>query len=225
MAKEGYGLVYQQVTRDQTISMEAKAIYAYLCSFAGADGTCYPSLELMCKELDATQERVRKHLKALRAAGYVSVERQRNGSLFGNNIYKIHHEGQETDFPSKENRCADNLCMEKPRTENQWTENTANNNNSTNNNSLNNNSTNNRNNTCFRVCAILNRAKERLYSKGRLKSSAGQWVIDRLLSNGYTPEEIEAAARHMTETVSNDNAIQWYKFWDYCEEDYKNKGD
>jgi len=29
----------------------------------------------------------------------------------------------------------------------------------------------------------------------------------------------------MTETVSNDNAIQWYKFWDYCEEDYKNKGD
>ncbi len=109
MNKEGFGVVYSHVLRDDSISLEAKGIYAYLCGFAGADGTCYPAFQLMCKELNATQERVRKHLKALRAAGYVSVERQRNGTTFGHNVYTIHHGNQKTDCPSNKNPSPSNL--------------------------------------------------------------------------------------------------------------------
>ena len=35
--ENGYGLIAQKVMRDKDLSPVAKSIYAYICSFAGAD--------------------------------------------------------------------------------------------------------------------------------------------------------------------------------------------
>ena len=45
--KNGYGIVAKFVMRDKNLSVEAKAIYAYICSFAGSGTTAFPSAELM----------------------------------------------------------------------------------------------------------------------------------------------------------------------------------
>ena len=49
--RDGYGIIPKIVMRDKNLSIEAKAIYAYLIAFAGDKKTCYPSRDLMCEEL------------------------------------------------------------------------------------------------------------------------------------------------------------------------------
>ena len=39
--------MFQTVMRNKNLSPEAKAIYAYLCSFAGNKETCHPSVNIM----------------------------------------------------------------------------------------------------------------------------------------------------------------------------------
>ncbi|WRN75135.1 hypothetical protein UM590_04250 [Staphylococcus aureus] len=43
----GYGLVFKRVMKDTTISIEAKALYSYLSSYAGVDETAFPSVDLI----------------------------------------------------------------------------------------------------------------------------------------------------------------------------------
>lgn len=43
--KWGYGVVYQDVTRNSNISADAKGLYAYLSVFCGDSDECYPSVE------------------------------------------------------------------------------------------------------------------------------------------------------------------------------------
>ena len=52
---EGYGLIPKKITRDKSLTMESKAIYGYLASFAGTGGQCYPSKTLMISELGTTE--------------------------------------------------------------------------------------------------------------------------------------------------------------------------
>jgi len=37
-------MVYQEVTRNKTLSPAAKGLYAYLSSFCGTSDECYPSV-------------------------------------------------------------------------------------------------------------------------------------------------------------------------------------
>ena len=71
------------------LSIEAKAIYCYLKTFTGKNNECYPSVELLCKELDISPTRYYKHEKQLIDQGVIKKERQRNGSRWGKTIYKI----------------------------------------------------------------------------------------------------------------------------------------
>lgn len=90
--KGGYGVVYQDVMRNKLLSPEAKAIYAYLSSIAGFGDSCYPSVETMQKELCMSKNRLMKHMGQLIAFGVVEKVRERNGNIYGRNIYKITHE-------------------------------------------------------------------------------------------------------------------------------------
>ena len=53
-----YGLVYQSIMRRKDLTVEAKAIYSYLCSFAGSKGSCYPGIEMMADELQMSKNRL-----------------------------------------------------------------------------------------------------------------------------------------------------------------------
>lgn len=85
-------MVYQDVMRNKSLSPEAKAIYAYLSSIAGSGDSCYPSVETMQKELCMSKNRLMKHMGQLIAYGVVEKARERNGNIYGRNIYKITHE-------------------------------------------------------------------------------------------------------------------------------------
>lgn len=88
--EQGYGIIYKKVMRDPNLAIQAKAIYAYICSFAGAGDTAYPGAELICKELDINKDTYFKYLGQLKEAGYIEVSKQpQEYGRFAKNIYTI----------------------------------------------------------------------------------------------------------------------------------------
>ena len=85
--RDGYGYSPKKITRDASLSIEAKAIYAYLASFADEEGKAYPGIELICHELNISENRFHKHKKQLIDHGYITVHRERKDSGWSNNIY------------------------------------------------------------------------------------------------------------------------------------------
>ena len=86
---KGYGVVAKLVMRDKEIDAEAKAIYAYLCSFAGDKDYAFPSVSLMCDELGFSERRFYKYRKQLLEKDYIYIEKKRNGNKWENNIYHL----------------------------------------------------------------------------------------------------------------------------------------
>jgi hypothetical protein len=86
----GYGFISKMVMRDKQLTVEAKAIYSYIASFAGNGNTAYPSVDLICDELQIGKDRFQKHKKYLLEKGYLVIQRgaATNGK-FGNNLYVI----------------------------------------------------------------------------------------------------------------------------------------
>lgn len=87
--KEGYGNIAKLVMKDRNLTIGAKAVYAYLCSYSGAGKVAYPSRSLICYDLGISQETLSKHLKNLEEQGYILREQQRSNGAFSHNIYTI----------------------------------------------------------------------------------------------------------------------------------------
>lgn len=126
--KGGYGVVYQDVMRNKSLSPEAKAIYAYLSSIAGSGDSCYPSVEIMQKELCMSKNRLMKHMGQLIAFGVVEKVRERNGNIYGRNIYKITHEIEVTNdlkhiFGAVEIRAVENEAINNNKPNNNYLKN------------------------------------------------------------------------------------------------------
>lgn len=87
----GYGTVTKSAMQDKDLSIEAKAIYAYLCSFAGGKDEAWPSISKMCYDLNVEERRFRKHMKLLIEHEYIEVVKYRytKTSQFANNHYVI----------------------------------------------------------------------------------------------------------------------------------------
>lgn len=97
--EKGWGMLSQKVMRDPELSRDAKAIYAYLCSFAwggaDADRKAFPSIKQQCQELGfKSEDTYYKKRKELLLKGYITIEKQRSNEKgdegkFANNIYYI----------------------------------------------------------------------------------------------------------------------------------------
>lgn len=86
----GYGLVYQRIMRDENISREAKALYAYLASFAGTSGKAFPSRTIICRELGMGKDLYTKCKKELQEHKIIDVQQERgNQGTFQKNIFVI----------------------------------------------------------------------------------------------------------------------------------------
>lgn len=116
--------------RDKSLSIEAKAIYAYLASYSGHGMTSFPSVDLVCHELGISRHRFVKHRKMLEDSGYISVERITDKGKFKSNLYTINV------VPTYQNPTSVNATSGKPTSGNDTT-----NNNSVTNNNLNNTNT------------------------------------------------------------------------------------
>lgn len=87
---DGYGQIGKVIMRDREISIEAKGIYAYLCSYSGGGDCAYPSRDMICKDLGISINRYYKHFKMLVDGGYLHVARLRSeGNTFENNVYML----------------------------------------------------------------------------------------------------------------------------------------
>ena len=84
-----WGRVDQAVMRDPALSIEAKGIFAYLCSFADEDGKCYPGIETILSEIGMSKTRYYKYLDELKKCKLIRVEagQRRQGSFPRNKYY------------------------------------------------------------------------------------------------------------------------------------------
>ncbi|MFR9276496.1 MAG: helix-turn-helix domain-containing protein [Peptoniphilus senegalensis] len=85
----GFGQVKRSVMRDKSLSIEAKAIYAYFCGFAGNDTKAYPLRDTIVEELGISLKRYYKYLKELQARGIIKIQTIKTDSGFKRNIYYI----------------------------------------------------------------------------------------------------------------------------------------
>lgn len=87
--QKGYGFIPKLIMKDRDLTIESKAIYAYLASYTGAGNTAYPSISLICGELDISKARFYNHRKLLVEKGYIVIEKKRNEGGWSNNVYKL----------------------------------------------------------------------------------------------------------------------------------------
>lgn len=140
--KGAFGVVFQDVTRLNTIPLEAKGLYAYLASLSDVNDECYPTVDLIRHELGISKDRYYKYMNILVSAGVVKkVQIKTEGCRFGRNVYKLTHEV---------------YFSEKPYTEKSDTESPTTGYKDTNNKSINNKSINNKDN---KQCASDNAPK------------------------------------------------------------------
>lgn len=128
--KQGYGISPKAVMRDKNLSIEAKAIYAYISSYSGSGVTAFPSVDLMCHDLGISRNRFNKHRKLLEDYGYITVRQEVEYGKFKGNMYTINL------VPTLQNATSENATSENPSSENEAT-----NNNNVNNNNINKNNT------------------------------------------------------------------------------------
>lgn len=85
--KQGYGRICKYVMIYRSVSMPAKAVYGYLCTFTNPS---YPSRELMCHDLRIAQNSLTKYLLELVQNDIISISKNLNSdNTYANNIYTI----------------------------------------------------------------------------------------------------------------------------------------
>ena len=173
---KGYGTIPKLVMQHENLSIEAKAIYAYLASFAGAGDTAYPSVSIMCKHLGISRDRFYRHRKSLLDNDFIRITQHQNEGGWSNNLYTV------VSVP-----CPQNKDTQNKDTQNKDTQNKDTINNSSINNSINNNS---KENTSAKLTERFE-ALWKLYPRKQGKKDALKHY-KRAVKEGTTDDEIEA---------------------------------
>ncbi len=87
----GFGSVSKLIMKDRCLTVEAKAIYSYFCSYAGAGDTAFPSVKSIREDLGMGEERFYYHFLHLKAYGYIEVTERINPKTkkFTSNLYTL----------------------------------------------------------------------------------------------------------------------------------------
>lgn len=72
---KGFGIIAKLVTTDVDLSIGAKALYSYLCSYAGSGTTAYPRREKILASLKMSKDAYYKYQKELLTYGYIKAKR------------------------------------------------------------------------------------------------------------------------------------------------------
>lgn len=229
MGKGGYGLTYQEVYEMENLTIEAKAIYGMLCSYAGSKATAYPSVDFICNKLKISRTRFYRHMNLLVGAGVVKKEQRKNeNQSFSGNVYVLVPNLQNMQKP-----CTESIQM--PCTENEHTGNASTGNEATNNNTINNNTINNKNIEYEKVIEMFNTICVS-YPKVKSLSEARKKAIRARLRT-YSMDDLKKAfeAMEQSEFLRGNNSSDWSANFDWVMKDrnlakvldgnYKNKED
>lgn len=86
---KGYGTIPKAVMMDRRLTVCAKAIYAYFCSFCGAGSQAFPHVGKILRDMQISRNYYYRSLKLLKDYDYVRVEQERISGKFTRNIYTI----------------------------------------------------------------------------------------------------------------------------------------
>lgn len=139
--QKGYGIIPKLPMLDKRLTPEAKGIYAYFRSYAGAGTTAFPGRDKIIDDMQMGKNRYYKHLALLVEHGYLCIEQNVDAKgRFKNNIYTL-LEVIDPPSPDKNNPRPQNKdtepCPQFPYTENPYMENGDTNNNNSKNSSTN----------------------------------------------------------------------------------------
>lgn len=229
MGKGGYGLTYQEVYEMENLTIEAKAIYGMLCSYAGSKAMAYPSVDFICDKLKISRTRFYRHMNLLVGAGVVKKEQRKNeDQSFSGNVYVLVPNLQNMQKPYTEN-------IQMPYTENEHAGNASTGNEATNNNTINNNTINNKNIEYEKVIEMFNTICVS-YPKVKSLSEARKKAIRARLRT-YSMDDLKRAfeAMERSEFLRGSNGSDWSANFDWVMKDrnlakvldgnYKNKED
>lgn len=88
--QKGFGFISKDIMQNKNIHITAKAIYAYLCSFAGNNDVAFPSRTKMCEDLCISNDTLGKYIKQLVKFGYIGIIKNKVDNKFTNNTYKLY---------------------------------------------------------------------------------------------------------------------------------------
>jgi len=101
----GYGILPKMIMQDKRLKVHSKAIYAYICTFAGAGKTAFPSTkkimsDLLIKDITTFSTNRDKLVKY----GYITLERKRvSGGKYGSYIYTLKNNPKQVETSNKSN--------------------------------------------------------------------------------------------------------------------------
>ena len=85
---EQYGTVSKVVLTDPELSIGGKALYGLLCTIAGKDSECYPSINTLCHDLGIRKDTFHRYEAELIGKGYICVRKEEPArGRFPGNIY------------------------------------------------------------------------------------------------------------------------------------------
>jgi len=128
---KGYGIMPKMVALDEKLSIESKAIYAFLTSFSGVGQGVFPSVDLILHYLKISEKRYYKYRKELIQNGYITVKPRYCDNKRISNVYILN---MEKIVVSSQFECVQNESVQ-----NESVQIVGTNNNNLNNNNLNNN--------------------------------------------------------------------------------------
>lgn len=219
--EQGYGITPKSVMQDKRLTIEAKAIYAYIASYAGSGTTAFPGKKRIADDLNISEERLYNHRKLLIKYGYLTVTQERGpGGTLGKTVYTLEAiaiERPDTDKPRSENPCTD-----KPRSDKPCSENPSYNNNSSNNNSSCNNNRGKSNRAKPSPAAIVDLFNSICvsFSKVTKVSNSRKTAINARL-NDYSLGEIKRAFEMMeaSDFLKGSNDRGWKATFDWAMKD------
>ena len=89
LKSSGYGTVPKLVMLDAGLSVKAKGLYAYICSFAGAGKSAWPKVGTILRDLNISSNSFHKYQKELVDAGYMTSEQKVEEGRYGVNVYTL----------------------------------------------------------------------------------------------------------------------------------------
>jgi DNA-binding transcriptional regulator YhcF (GntR family) len=66
-----FGIVSKDIVTDPELSMQAKAVYAILCTYCNKERTCFPSINTIADLCDVNPRTISRKIKELKQKGYI----------------------------------------------------------------------------------------------------------------------------------------------------------
>lgn len=90
--ERGYGYIPRLVMQDRRLSIQAKAIYAYFCSYSSGGATLFPTRSRVTADLGISEKEYLEHFQLLLRHGYLSIRQMKDADGSARNIFTIEKE-------------------------------------------------------------------------------------------------------------------------------------